>query len=93
MHVGQDSGDSREFQGAPLQKTIVSGRIKNNRPYGEQQKRGLQFFPIILSERTPNQMPPPHEKVVGSCAGAYSRRINIQRHQVYQILDRPRMGQ
>ena len=29
---------------------------------------------------------PPHEKLVGDLAGAYSRRINIQHRLVYQVL-------
>ncbi|NEU36581.1 Txe/YoeB family addiction module toxin, partial [bacterium LRH843] len=28
---------------------------------------------------------PPYEKLVGELAGAYSRRINIQRRMIYQI--------
>lgn len=34
----------------------------------------------------PFQNPPPYEKLVGDLAGAYSRRINIQRRLVYQVL-------
>lgn len=34
----------------------------------------------------PFQSPPPFEKLVGSLAGIYSRRINIQHRLVYQIL-------
>lgn len=33
------------------------------------------------------QRPPPFEKLVGDLAGAYSRRINIQRRLVYQVLE------
>ncbi len=32
------------------------------------------------------QNPPPFEKLVGDLEGAYSRRINIQRRLVYQVL-------
>ena len=39
----------------------------------------------ILAE-DPFQSPPPLEKLVGDLAGAYSRRINIQRRLVYQVL-------
>ncbi len=39
----------------------------------------------ILS-KDPFANPPPHEKLVGSLEGAYSRRINIQHRLVYQIL-------
>jgi Txe/YoeB family toxin of toxin-antitoxin system len=35
----------------------------------------------------PYQTPPPFEKLVGDLSGAYSRRINIQRRIVYQIID------
>ena len=34
----------------------------------------------------PYRTPPPHEKLVGDLAGAFSRRINIQHRLVYQIL-------
>jgi len=37
--------------------------------------------------RNPFQNPPPHEKLVGDLAGAYSRRINIQHRLVYQVHD------
>jgi Txe/YoeB family toxin of toxin-antitoxin system len=40
----------------------------------------------ILREN-PYQTPPPFEKLIGDLSGAYSRRINIQHHLVYQILD------
>ncbi|WP_310462842.1 Txe/YoeB family addiction module toxin [Sphaerotilus sp.] len=33
----------------------------------------------------PFQNPPCYEKLVGDLAGAYSRRINIQRHLVYEV--------
>ena len=34
----------------------------------------------------PFQSPPPFERLLGNIAGAYSRRINIQRRLVYQVL-------
>ena len=34
----------------------------------------------------PFQNPPPYEKLVGTLAGFYSRRINIQHRMVYQVL-------
>lgn len=40
----------------------------------------------ILAE-DPYQKPPPYEKLVGDLDGAYSRRINIQRRLVYQVLE------
>ena len=45
-----------------------------------------EYLLNILSE-TPFQSPPPYEKLVGDLSGAYSRRINIQRRLVYQILE------
>lgn len=36
--------------------------------------------------RNPLANPPPYEKLVGDLSGAYSRRINIQRRLVYQIV-------
>lgn len=38
----------------------------------------------VLKEN-PFQNPPPYEKLVGDLAGAYSRRINIQRRLIYQV--------
>lgn len=38
----------------------------------------------------PFQNPPPHEKLVGDLAGAYSRRINIQHRLVYQVYEAKR---
>jgi toxin YoeB len=40
----------------------------------------------ILKEN-PLQSPPHFEKLVGDLSGAYSRRINIQHHLVYQLLE------
>lgn len=40
----------------------------------------------ILREN-PFQTPPPFEKLIGDLSGACSRRINIQRRLVYQIID------
>jgi toxin YoeB len=39
----------------------------------------------ILS-KNPFQTPPPFEKLIGDLSGAYSRRITIQHHLVYQVL-------
>ncbi len=38
----------------------------------------------ILQE---NPYQPPYEKLVGNLSGYYSRRINIQHHLVYEILE------
>ena len=41
---------------------------------------------LDLLARDPFQNPPPYEKLVGDLAGACSRRINIHRRLVYQVL-------
>ena len=51
---------------------------------------GLKTQAIKLLEilqNNPYQNPPPYEKLVGDLTGAFSRRINIQHHLIYQILD------
>lgn len=45
---------------------------------------------LALLEADPFQNPPPFEKLVGDLSGAYSRRINIQRRIVYQVLEAER---
>jgi len=45
---------------------------------------------LDIIARNPFQNPPPHEKLVGDLAGAYSRRINIQHRLVYQVYDSKR---
>ena len=42
---------------------------------------------IGLLSKDPFQTPPPFEKLIGDLAGAYSRRINIQRRLIYQVLE------
>ena len=42
---------------------------------------------LQIVEVNPYQNPPSYEKLVGDLAGAYSRRINIQRRLVYQVLE------
>ena len=42
---------------------------------------------IELLRTNPFQTPPTFEKLVGDLSGAYSRRINIQRRLVYEILE------
>jgi Txe/YoeB family toxin of toxin-antitoxin system len=39
----------------------------------------------ILREN-PYQTPPPFEKLLGDLMGAFSRRINIQHHLIYQVI-------
>ena len=43
---------------------------------------------LKIIQENPFQRPPPFEKLVGDLDGAYSRRINIQRRIVYQVLDK-----
>jgi toxin YoeB len=40
---------------------------------------------LDLVEVDPFKNPPPYEKLVGDLKGAYSRRINIQHHLVYEV--------
>ena len=47
-----------------------------------QTERTLEFL-----KENPFRTPPPYEKLVGDLTGAYSRRINIQRRLVYQVLE------
>lgn len=53
-------------------------------------KPKAQFLLDVLAN-DPFQNPPPHEKLVGDLAGAYSRRINIQHRLVYQVLKTERV--
>lgn len=41
--------------------------------------------------KDPFQNPPPYEKLVGDLTGAYSRRINIQHHLVYQVYEKEKI--
>lgn len=41
---------------------------------------------LALLARDPFEKPPPFEKLLGDLSGAFSRRINIQRRLVYQVL-------
>ena len=44
-----------------------------------------------LLAKDPFQNPPPYEKRVGELEGAYSRRMNIQHHLVYEAFKKERM--
>ena len=46
---------------------------------------------LALLEKDPFQNPPGFEKLVGDLAGAYSRRINIQRRLVYEVFTKERV--
>ena len=47
--------------------------------------QGQRLLDVLADN--PYQTPPPFEKLVGSLAGAYSRRIDVQHRLVYQVLD------
>jgi len=49
-------------------------------------KPKAQELLVLISEDL-YRKPPPFEKLVGDLARAYSRRINIQRRLVYQVLE------
>ena len=42
---------------------------------------------LNILRKNPYQNTPPYEKLVGDLSGALSRRINIQHHLIYQVLD------
>tara|TARA_R110002012_G_scaffold93604_2_gene227126 strand:- start:179 stop:436 length:258 start_codon:yes stop_codon:yes gene_type:complete len=42
---------------------------------------------LALIAEDPYRKPPPFETLIGDLAGAYSRRINIQHHLGYQVLE------
>ena len=46
---------------------------------------------LEVLEANQHQNPPPYERLVGDLSGAYSRRINIQRRVVYQVLEKERI--
>lgn len=46
---------------------------------------------LKVVEINPFQNSPPYEKLVGDLTGAYSRRINIQHHLVYQVDEKERV--
>ena len=48
---------------------------------------------LAVIRDNPFQNPPPFEKLVGDLGGAYSRRINIQRRLVYEVLDDEHIGE
>ena len=52
-------------------------------------EKALALLEVL--EAKPYQNPAPYEKLVGDLSGAYSRRINIQRRVVYQVLEKERI--
>ena len=51
--------------------------------------RAQALLELLADDRF--RSPPPFEKLMGDLAGAYSRRINIQRRLVYQVLPQERI--
>ena len=51
--------------------------------------KALILLDILADD--PFQNPPLYAKLIGDLAGAYSRRINIQRRLVYQVLTAERL--
>ncbi len=49
--------------------------------------RGKAQELLDIVRENPYQTAPSHEKLIGDLAGAISRRINIQHHLVYQVLE------
>lgn len=43
---------------------------------------------VELIKQNPYQTPPSYEKLQGELKGAYSRRINIQHHLVYEVFEK-----
>jgi toxin YoeB len=42
---------------------------------------------LDILRKNPFQNPLPYEKLAGDLVGAYSRRVNVQRRLVYQVLE------
>ena len=51
--------------------------------------RAEELLEIIRND--PFQNPPTFEKLVGDLAGAYSRRINVHNHLVYEVFPKERI--
>jgi Txe/YoeB family toxin of toxin-antitoxin system len=51
-------------------------------------RKAEELLSVLVSD--PFQYPPPYERLVGDLAGACSRRINIQHHLVYQVVEEER---
>ncbi len=61
-------------------KRIASSGLRSN---------AERLLAVIAED--PFKVPPPYESLVGNLKGAISRRINIQRRLVYQVLDGERI--
>ncbi|MBS5964383.1 MAG: Txe/YoeB family addiction module toxin [Finegoldia magna] len=59
--------------------------IKNLKASGIDKKAKML---VELIKQNPYQTPPSYEKLQGELKGAYSRRINIQHHLVYEVYEK-----
>lgn len=59
--------------------------IKNLKASGIDKKAKML---VELIKQNPYQTPPSYEKLKGELKGAYSRRINIQHHLVYEVYEK-----
>jgi toxin YoeB len=64
--------------------------IKDARKLAGAGLRGKAHELLEVLASDPFQNPPPYEKLVGDLEGAYSRRINIQHHLVYEVFKKER---
>ena len=59
--------------------------LKDARKLSESGLRSRAEALLAILAEDPMRTPPPCEKLVGSLAGLYSRRINIQHRLVYEV--------
>lgn len=64
--------------------------VKDSRKLAGSELRPKAEYLLKILQHDPLRSPPPFEKLVGDLQGAYSRRINVQRRLVYQILSSAR---
>jgi toxin YoeB len=71
-----------------VQWTIVYTRqaVKDSKKLKRSRLKSDAEKLLDVLRQNPFQSPPPFEKLVGDLSGAYSRRINIQHRNVYQVL-------
>lgn len=64
--------------------------IKDAKKFAAAGLKGKAKALIDVLAQDPFQNPPPYEKLVGDLEGAYSRRINIRHHLVYEVFKKER---
>lgn len=64
---------------------------KNTRRLASAGLRPKEELLLGILAADPFRRPPPFEKLLGDLSGAYSRRINIQHHLVYQVIAEERV--